>query len=87
VFTGIGNFRYMVGLFDCLQYYLLQTVLTTLEASVLTPFFAKVQRGCITRPTNLPLSKDIKTISILKRLNDEDVCTSSIPFKSLTDKQ
>jgi len=23
VFTGISNFRYMVGLFDCLQYYLL----------------------------------------------------------------
>ena len=23
VFTGINNFRYMVGLFDCLQYYLL----------------------------------------------------------------
>ena len=21
-FTGISNFRYMVGLFDCLQYYL-----------------------------------------------------------------
>jgi len=23
VFTGISNFRYIVGLFDCLQYYLL----------------------------------------------------------------
>ena len=23
VFTGIRNFRYMVGIFDCLQYYLL----------------------------------------------------------------
>jgi len=23
VFTDISNFRYMVGLFDCLQYYLL----------------------------------------------------------------